>query len=129
MAESDLDWRGHAFRAGSPPREAMAGWSGSGARGAPIEKARPLSLLKVTPIRVMEQSKHAGDVRAGLGATSSVDVGYAGMGVRSHADGGKVYDGGAAPKQIVGRRTTPIHRAAARHERTFCGWRSIRTRL
>jgi hypothetical protein len=115
LAESDLDWRGHAFRAGSPPREAMAGWSGSGARGAPIEKARPLSLLKVTPIRVMEQSKHAGDVRAGLGATSSVDVGYAGMGVRSHADGGKVYDGGAAPKQIVGTDdSNPPRRGTAR---------------
>jgi hypothetical protein len=76
LAESDLDWRGHAFRVGSPPRAAaMAGPSGSGARGAPTEKPRPLSLLKVTPIRLMERSEREGDVRAGLGATPSASGG------------------------------------------------------
>jgi hypothetical protein len=66
------DWRGQAFRVGSPLRAAaMAGRSGSGARGAPIEKPRPLSLLKVTPTRVMERPEREGDVLSGLGATAS----------------------------------------------------------
>ena len=130
MAESDLDWRGHAFRAGSPPREAMAGWSGSGARGAPIEKPRPLSLLKVTPIRVMEQSENAGDVREGLGATSSAGVGYAGwVFVRMRTEAKFRMVALAAPKQIVGTDDSnpPRHGTARTH--ILCGWRSIRTPL
>ena len=125
MTENALDWAGQAFRVGSPPRAAaMAGRSGSGARGAPMEKPRPLSLLKVTPTRVMEQPEREGDVLAGLGATPSASAGLAGWVSASSPDGVKKVEGGwlvRGAKQICGDgRTNGPARPCAARTHLFC---------
>jgi hypothetical protein len=99
----------------------MAGRSGSGARGAPIEKPRPLSLLKVTPTRVMERPEREGDVRAGLGATASARVRGWQVGClrarRTESEMSRVAGWFVVPNKFVGTDERTGRHAPARHER------------
>ena len=134
MVKNCVNWRGCTFRGGSLPSGAtMAGGWDFGTGGAPIEKARPLSLLNMTPIRLMERSEKSGDVRAGQGATPSACALWAGWVFCTRTVLFKIRVARCRrTRTICGDGRVGTARGTghgARHERNFCDWARVRSPL